>query len=630
MIYYDKMSGIPVSRLPEGFQLTVEDMQSYDWNADIRALNCYNCRKIWEPLHLKAAEKKSQGDERGFRVYSMLEGVASFLEGGTVKGKFFGPYWRNIQGPGSQALSPEDLTIQDQDTLKGILSSIENPEMKARVGHVLWECRKDFQGAKEAITSYLELTERCADDEWHSFERFARAARLAKAIRGEPLNQVLEKLEQYLERLGRVVCSHSEGHLVQLCLELGFGPYERYIDRIEKRAYEFEASGQWDLGKEHWMLAFRIAEKIPGSMSGMKARMRAAECLLKKAESAETLKLGGGYQATCMGHAYSAFQAAKAAPEVIEQIGVRFRQLQKDSMKEFQTFSFDPSKRIPGFREQEEKQCQESAAAVCGLSLEEAVWTLTRMEGPTDVVELEKNVIEMSKRNPFQAFMGLQALSSTGLVLDNVPSPASDPAAQDEALTAEMCKLARDLNWPLAVMHHLEPARIQIIREHAPKVNDLTFLVAASPFIPPGHEGIYLQGLHAGLVGNWTVAMHLLVPQIEASLRFLFAQAGKLTVKMETATIQREHDINKLLYEPLSQEIFGPDILFDLRAILVDKFGCNLRNELAHGLVTEGYFHQPAARYFWWLVLHILWRFKVVAEEAACRESGEQGETTDP
>ncbi|HEY1084061.1 MAG TPA: DUF4209 domain-containing protein, partial [Prosthecobacter sp.] len=53
----------------------------------------------------------------------------------------------------------------------------------------------------------------------------------------------------------------------------------------------------------------------------------------------------------------------------------------------------------------------------------------------------------------------------------------------------------------------------------------------------------------------------------------------------------------------------------DLRAILVDKFGCNLRNELAHGLVTEGYFHQPAARYFWWLVLHILWRYKILAEE---------------
>lgn len=621
------MSKIPVSRFPEGFQITIDEMKSYDWNAEIRAIGCYECRKFWEPLHSKAAERKSQGDEIGFRVYSLLEGVSSFLEGGTVNGKFFGPYWRNVLGPGTQALSPEDLTPEDMDTLKGILPSIENPEMRARVGHVLWECRKDFVGAKEAVVGYLELTKRCSDDELYSFERFARAARLGKTVKGEPLQRVHEDLEKYLERLGGVANSSSEGHLVQLCLDLGFGPYPRYLERIEKRASEFEASEQWELAKEHWMLAFRIAEKIPGSKSGMEARMRSAQCLLKKAESAETKQMGVAYQATCMGEAFIAFQAAKASPEVIENIGLRFRQLQKDSMKQFQTFSFDPSEKIPGFREQEEKQRQESAAKVFGLTLEEAVWSLSRMVGPTDVAELKKNVIEMSKGNPFRAFMGLQALSSTGLVLKHVPSPASTPNAQDEALTADMAKLARDLNWPLAVSFYFEPARIQILRDHAPNINDLVFLVADSPFIPPGHEGIYLQGLHAGFIGNWTAAMHMLVPQIEASLRMLFELEGKVTMKMETAVIQRENDINKLLYEPFAEEIFGHDILFDLRAILVDKFGCNLRNELAHGLVAEGYFHQPAARYLWWLILHILWRYKVVGEEDSGYSDNNQDHT---
>ncbi|HEY1084928.1 MAG TPA: hypothetical protein VGE29_21870, partial [Prosthecobacter sp.] len=540
------MSNIPVSRLPDGFQLTVENMQAYDWNADIRSMGCNDCRKFWQPLHFKAADKKSQGDEIGFRVYSLLEGVASFLEGGTIKGKFFGPFWRNILGPGTQALSPEDLTGQDLETLKDILPLIENPEMRARVGHVLWECSKDYVGAREAVAAYLELTESCADDEWQGFERFARAARLAKTIKGPSLQQLQQSLERYFVRLEKVPASRIEGHLVQLCLELGFGPYERYVERVEKRANEFEASEEWELAKEHWMLVFRIAEKIPGSTSGMEARMRAAKCLLKKAECAETAQMGVGYQATCMGQAYIALQAAKAAPEVIEQVGLRFRQLQKDSMKEFQTFNFDPSERIPGFREQEEQQRQDSAKTVSGLSLEEAAWMLARMVGPTDVVQLEKDVVEMGRGNPFRAFMGLQALSSTGLVQDHVASPASGPDAQNEALRAEMAKLARELNWPLVVSLYFEPARIQILRDHAPKFDDLIFLVEGSPFVPPGHEGIYLHGLHAGFMGNWTVAMHLLVPQIEASLRLLFEQAGKVTMKMESATIQREHDINKL------------------------------------------------------------------------------------
>ncbi len=48
---------------------------------------------------------------------------------------------------------------------------------------------------------------------------------------------------------------------------------------------------------------------------------------------------------------------------------------------------------------------------------------------------------------------------------------------------------------------------------------------------------------------------------------------------------------------PELEEIFGPDIAFDLRGILIERFGDNMRNEFAHGLMPEGAFYQPTADY---------------------------------
>jgi hypothetical protein len=56
---------------------------------------------------------------------------------------------------------------------------------------------------------------------------------------------------------------------------------------------------------------------------------------------------------------------------------------------------------------------------------------------------------------------------------------------------------------------------------------------------------------------------------------------------------------------PELEQIFGPDIAFDLRGILIERFGGNMRNEFAHGLMPEGAFYQPTAAYLWWLVLHL-------------------------
>ncbi len=68
-----------------------------------------------------------------------------------------------------------------------------------------------------------------------------------------------------------------------------------------------------------------------------------------------------------------------------------------------------------------------------------------------------------------------------------------------------------------------------------------------------------------------------------------------------------EKDINDLLWDEATERIFGKDILFDLRGILIERFGANLRNESAHGLMHEAAFYRAESIYLWWLVIRMCW-----------------------
>jgi hypothetical protein len=139
--------------------------------------------------------------------------------------------------------------------------------------------------------------------------------------------------------------------------------------------------------------------------------------------------------------------------------------------------------------------------------------------------------------------------------------------------------------------------------------------VSNNPFVREGREGLYLRGIQAGFYGDWAVATHLLVPQIEDSVRRVLQLRGEVTSTLESG-IQQERDINQLLWNEETVEAFGPDILFDLRGILIERFGYNLRNDMAHGLMDEGGFYDVSSIYLWWLSITLCWRGYCIANPA--------------
>jgi hypothetical protein len=105
----------------------------------------------------------------------------------------------------------------------------------------------------------------------------------------------------------------------------------------------------------------------------------------------------------------------------------------------------------------------------------------------------------------------------------------------------------------------------------------------------------------------------------------LLEQAGAVTTTLTSAGLQNEKDLGQLLEDEKALEIFGEAQIFDLRSLLTEKAGANLRNELAHGLIADGAADAHCS-YLWWatlrLVLYPLVRRSVDARPATTDEAG--------
>lgn len=115
------------------------------------------------------------------------------------------------------------------------------------------------------------------------------------------------------------------------------------------------------------------------------------------------------------------------------------------------------------------------------------------------------------------------------------------------------------------------------------------------------HEGCWL------VKRDFVFSSLFLVPQIENSIRNVLKDNGYvITSKISYSGIQKEKDLNELLIDDKVIKIFGEDIIFVLRAIMTEKYGGNIRNLLAHGLLNYKQMQSQQSVFCWWLILRLV------------------------
>ena len=248
------------------------------------------------------------------------------------------------------------------------------------------------------------------------------------------------------------------------------------------------------------------------------------------------------------------------------------------------------------------------------------MYALATLHKPSNLDYLRQEVERTRKEFPLQHLFPRIQVDSSGRVTGRASSGLSDDTeSREDAMRPDLLWRART-SQSIAVLGLIEPARHAILREHYVRVHDFAPLISDNPFVPEGTEGLYARGLHAGVEGDFVVATHLLIPQLENSIRHVLAQRGLITSGLDSEGIQDAHLLGNMLYRPEMKEIFGEDLTFDLQGLLLERFGANLRNQVAHGLANYQTFFAPDAIYLWWLALHLLFRVLEASESQTKQE----------
>lgn len=582
------------SEMTIGMQMPVlvEDFTITPWVQVITSVTEKECDTYERLFVSKSIEAKEAGDKAGYAVFALLGALCSLMLNREKEDEPLGP---KFVFSGMRSAMVQDFQDDQLTVLAEVLPSVNDAEMRARIADVLWLTKSNRHAAIIAVDAYLESAATFIFDEHNAYERVHRAFRLAVRVRS-PLPKVLADIDVRVQ--SHYMPSNSIYPLwyMDLLFEAKYGEATLYAARAEQFAQCAEAQNKWFAAYPYWNLAAKWHRRAGDNAAQRHALVQAAETYVHRAD--EEITPPRHSYITAAAHIESAYEVyLNVADSQVRRAALRTQMLdyQRRGMTEMGRISVPIDlTAITG----------QATALVQGKLLYEALTSLAGCSTSPSIVEM-RAAIQAPNPFPLQSLISRVHYTGSGYVDARTPAAFSDDPRDIEAATIagmiERLRLAQSLHAAGVV----EPARTQIMSEHAVTINDLAPIVLNNPLIPDGREMIYARGLLAGLQGDYLLALHLLIPQIENTLRHLLQVQGVNVVGIDSNGIQRPFGLETLLPKPELIAILGEDLIFDLRGLLVEPLGWKLRAGIAHGLLDHDAFYSMGAIYLWWLVLRL-------------------------
>ncbi len=593
------------------FKGDATQLAGIDIDSPLSKVKTPTCEYYSEAYGQVAKEAEEKTETQKAAVYRFLQVIVGFHPSFDTPSQPFVPWW---QMEGKRSLIPSDLTAADIEVVRALAKQTADAALRARLHDVLWELKNDHVAGAEATGCYAAAAEKLdvAGDWTFAVTSFKRALYLASRFgRNKPLFE--DTAKTLVAAAKRAATSADTFHccqLMRLMLPAGIGEPSEFAAIASSIANAANATGDTRKAKAYWEVEAEWQRRAKDAAAEQKAWLAAAEAGVTEAENRAQGK-GASFMAAAslLGKAIEELRQAGAAKERIADLRRRMNEWQERSLAEFQTFStgMDISQLVIGARDH-----------VKGSDFPTAALKLAFGQELSDPKSLKDEVVKAAKEAPLTYLMGAAIVDSQGRTTAKKESLFNLKGdAAEQALEAETFSHATRFHWPLRVDGFIEPARAQILNDHKPTFQDLFFIVRNNPFIPPGHEGIFLRGLHSGFHGDFAVATHLLTPQIENSLRYVLESHGVDVSNLMSDGTQPVKVLGAIFGMAETKQIFGEPLCFELRGCLIEKTGFDFRNRVAHGFVHEGECYSTAGVTVWWLVLRIclIPIFQTIAEK---------------
>jgi hypothetical protein len=568
------------------------DFRECGWQEAIAAASNKECVNYSESFRLKAAQAARTGSGRARRVFQLLQDICSF---GFEPREIADPFPPLMRMGAARSATADDVQSNDLDMLQALAPEIDDPELRARAADLVWHRKRDHRCAELAISSYLESASILETGPVFQFsvQRIERALRLAAMLRNQSLfEKVTRHIEAVIQRQ-QVKESLRCAHLMRLLMEFRAGDATAQADRTKTAAEQAAATNEFDAARALWTLTAEWLGQAKDEANRKAALAAAAETHVSQADLFEA-GTPPNYGLIChhLNMAIDAYKRIGGHKARIDELHSRLQAAQPHTMGGMRRVMSAPI----------EIDAERAIALVTGKSLFDALRLLAASYRPIPLASLRATVERDAKATPLLHSIPAVTVSETGKVIGRRPSMLSDdPKKKEEAIRGWMLQQAHFIR-ATRTQGHVAAAVQQIMLEHPARLSDWEAIVRDNFFVPAGREQIFARGLHAGLTGDLLVASHLLIPQLENSFRAILRGHGVLTSKIDNG-VEREMYLHELLPMEDFKRIFGEDLTFELRGILVEQSSSNLRHGLSHALFDQEVFYSTEVLYLWWIVL---------------------------
>lgn len=563
--------------------------------------------QLHRALFEKFREHEERGDQSCARFYRVLANAASLhLQPHNAAE----PLCPMMQLRDRRTSAIEDFDADATSALREVLPQVDHADLRARICDVIWLARRDHGAASLAVSAYIKAALLLEDpDSWPpAMERLERAAQIARSLGRESaaLQEVRAAASGMLDRQGGEDPLFLSARLIELLLQIGGRDPDDLWSIASKMAESARAKREWHRAETYREVAASCRSAAGNQEEANRERIEAAEVLVDEASAAAA----EASYLVASAHLERAIQGLRRVPgtrERVAELSQTLLEYQKESVKEMKPISV----------EIETRELTEAAVEqVSGLDWPDAFRALARVSVIPDYKSEEDSAERLVKDHPLQHLFSTTRIDAEGRAVARSPGGGLDD--EEGRRAAVRAAMFQNAAFRHSLVGHavVEPARQAIRSAHEVTAESVVDLLADSPFVPDDRRVAFSRGIAAGFDADYLLASHLLVPQLENAVRRVLMLNGVQVTSLDNRGIQRERDLNYLLYQDSTKEVFTAGVVFDLQALLVDPLGANLRNRLAHGLLPDLAFGSAEAAYLWWVVIFLVEAFRVVEQDA--------------
>lgn len=535
------------------------------------------------------------------------------------------PFAYSAFRPNGEATVLDMFTDRDFAFFEVILPEIESPLLRSRIADLVWlKKRSGAEMGLQALDAYSSVS--LEPRAWFNTTKacYTRAIDLAimlKTAAGDRLEEIKTALFAAFQA-SDTSDAFFGGSLAEFIIEKGLADAAEtdiLVSHLDTLAHEFQVQNDCHAVRIYREAARKCYIYKDDKLKAAEMRSLEAEAWVVEAEArmvGEDRSFTAA--ASCFENAVKLLmgiprrerEALNLNDKIVELRG-KMAEMSSRAPEEMQRFSTPINL---------DNMIARATRAVKGKPLNEALYEFSNLWAPPSKEYLQKEALEILQVSLIRAVSTQMSYTDDGRLVATCPGLAFADTEEEflqkntALIRSQMVEVYRH-RIQIAVAGYIIPALNILHEEHAPDKSVFISLAHQSPIVPPGRSVVFGSGLYAGYERDFVSAIHLLVPQVENLVRFQMKNAGEITTSPQKGVWQEVGLSNLMDRESIAEKIFGADFAFEINALFCNPFGANLRNEVAHGLVTEYGLQSADVVYAWWLCLSMA--FKTFWNKAA-------------